>query len=119
MHMFKYLIPFLFLATTSVAQEVENAPAGVLRALDKTSGQTTDFEIGAGGSASIGSLQIVMYECRYPRGNPSGNAYAALEISEIGKTGVIFSGWMISSSPALSAMEHSRYDIWVMRCITS
>lgn len=119
MHMFKYLIPFLFLATTAVAQEVENAPAGALRALDKTSGQTTDFEIGAGGSASIGSLQIVMYECRYPRGNPSGNAYAALEISEIGKTGVIFSGWMISSSPALSAMEHSRYDIWVMRCITS
>ena len=30
-----------------------------------------------------------------------------------------FSGWMIASTPALSAMDHSRYDIWVMRCATS
>ena len=60
-----------------------------------------------------------MKECRYPVGNPSGNAYASLEISETGKPGVLFSGWMIASSPALNALDHSRYDIWVLRCITS
>ncbi|MEO0381372.1 MAG: DUF2155 domain-containing protein, partial [Pseudomonadota bacterium] len=27
--------------------------------------------------------------------------------------------WMIASAPALSAMEHARYDVWVMRCTTS
>ena len=27
-----------------------------------------------------------------------------------------FHGWMIASSPALSALEHSRYDVWVIRC---
>jgi hypothetical protein len=117
--MFKYLIPFVFVAATAAAQEVQNASGAVLRALDKTSGQTTDFEITAGGSAAIGNLTIVMSECRFPRGNPSGNAYAALEISETGKSGVIFSGWMISAAPALSALEHARYDVWVMRCITS
>jgi len=119
LRMFKYLIPLVFSASIAAAQEVENAPGGVLRALDKTSGQTTDFELRAGESASIGNLQIVLAECRYPRGNPSGNAYAALEISETGKRGVIFSGWMIASSPALSALEHPLYDVWVMRCITS
>ena len=67
----------------------------------------------------MGSLQIVMKECRYPAGNPSGNAYAALEISENGKEGVLFSGWMIASAPALSALEHQRYDVWVIRCTTS
>ncbi len=117
--MLKYLIPVMLVATSVAAQEVQNASGGLVRTLDKTSGQTKDFEISAGGSVSIGNLQIVLSECRYPRGNPSGNAYAALEISETGKAGVVFSGWMIASTPALSAMEHPRYDVWIMRCITS
>ncbi|WP_327191950.1 DUF2155 domain-containing protein [Sulfitobacter geojensis] len=109
----------LALATPLAAQQASNAPGGVLRALDKTSGQTTDFEMRAGQAFRMGSLQIVMKECRYPAGNPAGNAYAALEISENGKEGVLFSGWMIASAPALSALEHQRYDVWVIRCTTS
>lgn len=107
------------LATPLAAQQASNATGGVLRALDKTSGQTTDFEMRAGQAFRMGSLQIVMKECRYPAGNPAGNAYAALEISENGKEGVLFSGWMIASAPALSALEHQRYDVWVIRCTTS
>lgn len=118
--MVKFLIPFVFLsAVVAQAQQVSNASGGVLRALDKTSGQTRDLEITAGNMARMGSLEIVLKECRYPRGNPSGNAYAALEISERGLQGVLFSGWMIASAPALSALEHPRYDVWVIRCITS
>ena len=109
----------LALATPLAAQQASNATGGVLRALDKTSGQTTDFEMRAGQAFRMGSLQIVMKECRYPAGNPAGNAYAALEISENGKEGVLFSGWMIASAPALSALEHQRYDVWVIRCTTS
>ncbi|WP_422074774.1 DUF2155 domain-containing protein [Sulfitobacter geojensis] len=109
----------LALATPLAAQQASSATGGVLRALDKTSGQTTDFEMRAGQAFRMGSLQIVMKECRYPAGNPSGNAYAALEISENGKEGVLFSGWMIASAPALSALEHQRYDVWVIRCTTS
>ena len=30
----------------------------------------------------------------------------------------VFSGWMIASSPALNALDHARYDVWVMRCKT-
>ena len=28
----------------------------------------------------------------------------------------IFKGWMFSSNPALSAMEHPVYDIWIVEC---
>ena len=28
----------------------------------------------------------------------------------------IFSGWMFASSPALSALDHPVYDIWVLEC---
>ncbi len=117
--MWKYLTLLAFLAPPLSAQQVTSAVGGVLRALDKTSGQTVDIEMRAGQARSYGQLEIVMRDCRYPAGNPSGNAYAALEISERGKPGVVFSGWMIASAPALSAMEHRRYDVWVIRCTTS
>lgn len=117
--MWKYLILFALMAFPAVAQDVTNAPSAQLRALDKTSGDTVDIEMRVGEERQLGSLRIVMSECRYPTGNPSGNAYALLEISENGRSGTLFSGWMIASAPALSALEHRRYDVWVIRCITA
>lgn len=117
--MWKPLIACCFLASAAAAQQVTSAPGGVLRALDKTSGDTTEIELRAGQMTTLGNLEIVLSECRYPVGNPSGDAFAALEVSERGRAGTVFSGWMIASAPALSAMEHRRYDIWVMRCTTS
>ncbi|MDG1352616.1 MAG: DUF2155 domain-containing protein [Sulfitobacter sp.] len=106
-------------ATSATAEQTSNGQGAILRALDKTSGQTVDLSIPSGQVASLGRLKIVLNECRYPAGNPSGDAYAEMEVSEIGHAGTVFSGWMIASAPALNAMEHQRYDIWVMRCITS
>lgn len=115
----KLLFALAFLAAPLHAQQVTQAYGGVLRALDKTSGDTTDIEIRTGQAVQMGNLQVVLKECRYPSGNPSGDAFAALEISETGRTGTLFSGWMIASAPALSALEHRRYDVWVIRCTTS
>lgn len=101
------------------AQEVTSAPGGVLRALDKISGHTTDIEMRTGGATRLGQLEIVMNDCRYPIGNPAGNAFAELSIAEDGERIPLFQGWMIASAPALSALEHPRYDVWVIRCTTS
>ena len=114
-----FLLLMAFCATTAAAEPTSNGNGAILRALDKTSGTTVDLSISNGQVASIGRLQVVLNECRYPAGNPSGDAYAAMEVSETGRVGTVFSGWMIASAPALNAMEHARYDIWVMRCITS
>lgn len=109
----------LFCATAAAAEPTSNGQGAILRALDKTSGTTVDLSVPSGQAAQLGRLNIVLNECRFPEGNPSGDAYAALEVSETGRSGTVFSGWMIASAPALNAMEHARYDIWVMRCITS
>ncbi|UWR24980.1 DUF2155 domain-containing protein [Sulfitobacter sp. S223] len=106
-------------AGAATAEPTSDGQGAVLRALDKTSGTTIDLSVPNGQIASIGLLKIVLNECRYPQGNPSGDAYAEMEVSETGRAGTVFSGWMIASAPALNAMEHQRYDIWVMRCITS
>lgn len=106
-------------ASSAGAEQTSNGQGAILRALDKTSGTTVDLNVPNGQIATIGRLKIVLNECRYPKGNPSGDAYASIEVSETGRAGTVFSGWMLASAPALNAMEHSRYDIWVMRCITS
>ncbi|MEM8579848.1 MAG: DUF2155 domain-containing protein, partial [Pseudomonadota bacterium] len=28
----------------------------------------------------------------------------------------LFEGWMLASSPALMALDHPRYDVWVTAC---
>ena len=49
--------------------------------------------------------------------NEFGEAYAYLTIVEEANTAApVFQGWMIASSPALNAMDHARFDVWVLRC---
>ena len=100
-------------------EETSNGSGAVLRGLVRINGKTNDFALQAGSSASFGNLSIILRECRYPNGNREGNAFASIEISETGHDGTLFSGWMIASAPALNAMDHSRYDVWVLRCTTS
>lgn len=97
----------------------ETGQGVVLRGLDKVSGATLDVEVGNGATVRVFGLDVALTECRYPAGNPSGDAYAFMEIHETARADAIFQGWMIASSPALSALDHPRYDIWVLRCITS
>ena len=110
----------VMLGTAASAQDrTESASGAILRGLDKFNGSVVDIELPTGRTVKFQRLNITLTECRYPVGNPAGNAYAGLQITETGRAGAVFSGWMIASSPALNAMEHARYDVWVLRCITS
>lgn len=102
------------------AQQAATEASGVvLRALDKINGIVYDIEMATGQSAEFGNLLIKLDSCRFPVGNPAGDAFAALEITDAASGSDVFRGWMIASTPALSAMDNARYDIWVMRCTTS
>jgi len=117
--MIRLALVLMALAAPATAQQTELAPGGVLRVLDKVSGTTRDVEMRAGTIAQLGRLNIRLRECRYPAGNRAGNAYAGLEISEVGRDDPVFNGWMIASAPALSALDHPQYDVWVIRCTTT
>lgn len=106
------------LAQPGFAQNVSSAPAALLRGLDKVDGSLIDMELSKGQSHAYGRLTISLSECRYPKGNPSGNAYAHLTIHEQGTDTPIFAGWMIAATPALNALDHARYDVWLLRCKT-
>lgn len=105
------------LEQTPQAPEATAAPGAALRGLDRVSGAFTDLELSAGESTQYGHLEITLGECRYPTDNPSSDAYAYLTIRDQRQEEPLFAGWMIASSPALNALDHPRYDVWVMRCI--
>ena len=90
-----------------------------LRALDTLTGIVQDLEIPVGDTVEYERLTIQVDECRYPLANQMSDAFAYLVIKDVREDVPRFEGWMIASSPALSALEHPRYDVWVLACISS
>ena len=115
------------LALPVVAQEGDPAqPAGPeftdsagaeLRFLDKLTSDTGDVSLETGQSAKFGRLVVRLDSCRYPTSNPASDAEAHLTITEETTQSELFNGWMLASSPALSALDHPRYDVWVLSCV--
>jgi len=101
------------------AEDVHNACCGRFRTLDTISGRVTDLEVRAGETWQLGPLTILLRECRYQVGQPAGESFASLLVTENGREEPVFEGWMLSAHPALSAMDHHRYDVWLIRCTTS
>jgi hypothetical protein len=67
----------------------------------------------------FGYLRITARTCTKTPPTELPEVTAFLEVQEV-QPGVlpvlVFSGWMFASSPALSAMEHAVYDVWVIDC---
>lgn len=113
------LMSLLLVGTSTAAQQkVQSGPGALLRGLDKVNGQTVDVEMQNGQTQSVFGLDVALGDCRYPVDNPTGDAFAYLTIWDTGKADQLFDGWMIATSPALNALDHARYDVWVIRCIT-
>jgi hypothetical protein len=108
-----------FAAGSALAQDKASSGQGAfLRGLDKVNGRTQDVQIRNGETAEVFGLDVALGDCRFPVNNPTGDAFAYLTIWETGQRQALFDGWMIATAPALSALDHSRYDVWVIRCIT-
>lgn len=111
-------------ARAAVAQSVQitnsqttlQASEVALRGLDTLNGTTQDITLDVGATVRFGHLEITADTCRIPEGDPAGDAYAFLRIRDIREEDARFSGWMFASSPALSALDHPRYDVWVLSC---
>jgi hypothetical protein len=101
---------------TAAAAEVVSASGGHLRMLDKMTGVVSDHDLARGQSQALGRLTVTLDDCRYPSDLPTGEAYAHLTITDPAAEAPLFQGWMVATSPALSALDHQRYDVWVLQC---
>lgn len=94
------------------------AEGGELRRLDKMTGQSETVAMKAGETAELGRLRVAMDACRKPAGSKGRGTMAYLRIwdEQVSDSEPVFAGWMFAESPALSAMDHPRFDVWVLTC---
>lgn len=111
--------PVVVLAQSTQQTRAQSGLGVLLRGLDKVNGETVDVEIPWGGTLDVFGLSVTAEDCRYPAENPTGDAFALLGIKDRGSGEDVFHGWMVASSPALNALDHNRYDVWVLRCMIS
>ncbi len=129
------LFCFAIFASSAVAQRPPSAgqqevlssrpgTVAVLRGLDKISAETRDFEAPVNKPVKFGTLTITVNYCRKTPPEEPPEVYAFLTIKDRRTDGSgketegeeIFSGWMFASNPALNALEHPVYDVWVLDC---
>ena len=108
------------LASPAQADWLEGETA-TLQALDKITARISTLSAMIGSELSFGTLGVTVHRCAFrPPELPPEDA-AFLEIVDRGHDPSalpkpVFDGWMFSSSPAVSALEHPVYDITLLSC---
>lgn len=91
----------------------------ILRGVDKVTGRVSTMQTTVGEQIDFGDLTLSVERCytRPPEETPENSAFLVVtEKLKDGSAKEVFIGWMFSSNPALSAMEHPVYDVWVISC---
>jgi hypothetical protein len=91
----------------------------VLQGLDKVTARISTITAPIGQTVHFGTLDISVAQCakKPPEEPPETTAFLTIIDNRPGGQKVkIFSGWMFASSPALNALEHPVFDVWVLDC---
>ena len=94
-------------------------PLAQMQGLDKITARVSQFNAPVGQTVNFGKLSIIVRDCRRspPEERPENAAFVEIYESRPGEAKErLFSGWMFSSSPALSALDHPVYDVNLLEC---
>lgn len=111
----------LVVAAPAFAQPVAN-PVATFAGLDKITGRITRFDVYIDETVLFGALELTPRACYSRPSTEAQRVSAFLEVDQRSLTGVskrIFTGWMFADSPALNAVDHAIYDVWLIECKTS
>ena len=94
----------------------------IIQGLDKVSARVFTAEVNLNQKVHFGSLEVFVRSCNRAPPEEQPETICFLEIFD-NKPGQqrqqVFSGWMFASNPALSALEHPVYDIWIKEEVVS
>ena len=108
-----------FGARTADGYTFHEMEAARLKALDKITARVSSLEAPLDVPLTFGMLRITVQACRKrpPEEPPESAAFlTVVERRPDTPPTRLFRGWMFASSPALSALEHPVYDVWVIDC---
>ncbi len=112
------LISAFSLSLSVNATEI-NTNTAIMQAMDKITGHVSLVEVPVNQEVKFGTFSILVRECktRTPEETPENFAFVDIvDATPKGNKINIFKGWMISSSPALNAVAHPVYDVWLLKC---
>ena len=122
----RFIIPRLLAVVAVVIVLLGNASVlatphrtAVLQGLDKVTARVSTLSAPVGATVRFGTLEVIVRHCdkRPPEETPESAAFVDIWQARPGEPAVsLFRGWMFASSPALSALEHPVYDVWVLDC---
>lgn len=117
---------FLFLTTLLSSVCLQNLQAADIetntarmQAMDKITGKVSEIDVPVNAPVRFGSFSVLVRKCvtKTPEETPENTAFVDVVDDYNNQEPVnIFKGWMFSSSPALSAVEHPIYDVWLLKC---
>jgi hypothetical protein len=92
----------------------------VVQALNKITAKTSILEMKIGDNVTFGTLTIIARKCWKSGSDQRPESKILLEVldsnnDKSNKTRVFY-GWMFSSSPSISGLEHPIYDITAISC---
>ena len=112
------LLAALALATPAAAETIAN-PIAAFSGLDKITGRITNFDVYIDETVQFGALQLTPRACYTRPPTETQRTSVFLEVDQVslkGGTQRVFTGWMFADSPALNAIDHPVYDIWLVDC---
>ena len=113
----RFFLIFLFFCNQLCAEPLQMKYAN-FKLLDKISNKLNEKTIKVNESGFIGTLNIKVYACFTEPPNEIPENYVLIDVKDNFKDGdgSIYKGWMISSSPDVTPLEHPIYDLWLLSC---
>ena len=87
-----------------------------LRAIDRSTGRSYMLEIPLKQEIVFSNLKLFVHYCYKNPIDKQIENYAYLTVKDKAINELIFQGWMFSSSPSLSSLEHPINDVWLLNC---
>ena len=119
-----FVVAFIALAAAhspAMADSWLEASSAKLQTLDKITARISSLDVALNIPERFGTLEITVARCAYrPPEEPPENA-AYLLVRDVGHDLTlapvqVFQGWVFSSSPAISGLEHAVYDVTLIAC---
>ena len=114
----KFFFIIFFYSSYQVLAEPLPKQYANFKLLDKISNKLVEKSIKVNESDFIETLNIQVYSCFTEPPNEIPEDYVLIDVKDNFQEHEtsIYKGWMISSSPDVTPLEHPIYDLWLLGC---
>jgi len=112
-----FFLALIFFSTSIVAEPI-TGKAAKLKLLDKVTNKVSQKIVEVDTHVEWGSLSIQVYVCYSTPPEEVPENYVLIEVKDLLdlENDYLYRGWMISSAPDITPLEHPIYDLWLIEC---